>query len=94
MNTSKRSVVIKVGVYSHKGGNHSLVEVVNAICNTFRNAPHIFLTESDNYQGTGTERLNQITIKGQVQKGSTFGRSSSVSRLYHSTCQMILIHKR
>lgn len=58
MNTSKRSVVIKVGVYSHKGGNHSLVEVVNAICNTFRNAPHIFLTESDNYQGTGTERLH------------------------------------
>jgi uncharacterized protein (DUF362 family) len=57
LNTAERSVVIKVGVFSHKAGNHTSVSVVDAIVNRFDKAPKIFLAESDNYQGTGTERL-------------------------------------
>lgn len=57
LNTPERSVVVKVGVFSHKAENHSSVEVVDAIINNFSKAPQIFLTESDNYRGTGTERL-------------------------------------
>jgi uncharacterized protein (DUF362 family) len=57
LNVSERSVVVKVGVYSHKAENHSSVDVVRAITESFYNAPEIFLVESDNYQGTGSERL-------------------------------------
>ena len=57
LNTAERSVVVKVGVFSHKAGNHTSVGVVDAIKNCFRKAPKIFLAESDNYQGTSTERL-------------------------------------
>ena len=52
-----RSVVIKVGVFSHKMENHSSVDVVDAIISGFGNSPQIYLVESDNYEGTGTERL-------------------------------------
>lgn len=57
LNTTKRSVVIKVGVFNHKIQHHATVDVVEALINQFNNAPKIFLTESDNYKGTGTERL-------------------------------------
>jgi uncharacterized protein (DUF362 family) len=57
LNTAERSVVVKVGVFSHYAGNHTSVDVVNAITNCFDKAPKIFLAESDNYQGTGGERL-------------------------------------
>ncbi|MCK4476901.1 DUF362 domain-containing protein [Candidatus Bathyarchaeota archaeon] len=57
LNTVEKSVVIKVGVFSHKAGNHTSVSVVDAVTNRFDKAPKIFLAESDNYQGTGTERL-------------------------------------
>jgi len=57
LNTKKRTVVIKVGVFNHKAETHSTVNVVNAIANSFNQAPRIFLAESDNYKGTGTERL-------------------------------------
>ena len=57
LNTAERSVVVKVGVFSHKAGNHSSVGLVDAILNRFDKAPKIFLAESDNYQGTGSERL-------------------------------------
>jgi uncharacterized protein (DUF362 family) len=57
LNTAERPVVVKVGVFSHYAGNHTSVDVVNAITNCFDKAPKIFLTESDNYQGTGGERL-------------------------------------
>lgn len=57
LNTADRSMVIKVGVFSHKAENHSSVSVVNAIIDSFDKAPKIFLAESDNYQGTGSERL-------------------------------------
>ena len=57
LNTAERSVIVKVGVFSHKAGNHTSVGLVDAIINSFDKAPKIFLAESDNYQGTGTERL-------------------------------------
>jgi uncharacterized protein (DUF362 family) len=57
LNTKERSVVIKVGVFNHKAKTHSTVKVVDAIVNSFNRAPQIFLAESDNYKGTGTERL-------------------------------------
>jgi len=57
LNTKERPVVIKVGVFNHKTKTHSTVNVVDAIVNSFNRAPQIFLAESDNYKGTGTERL-------------------------------------
>jgi len=57
LNTNKRSVVIKVGVFDHNAENHSSVSVVDAIIKSFNKAPKIYLAESDNYRGKGTERL-------------------------------------
>jgi uncharacterized protein (DUF362 family) len=57
LNTSKRSVVIKVGVFDPEAENHTSVSVVDAIAKSFGKAPKIFLAESDNYKGTGSERL-------------------------------------
>jgi uncharacterized protein (DUF362 family) len=57
LNTSKRSVVVKVGVFDHNAENHSSVDVVGAIIKSFNKAPRIYLAESDNYRGKGTERL-------------------------------------
>jgi len=57
LNTAERPVVIKVGVFDHKAKTHSTVSVVDAIINSFNRAPQIFLAESDNYKGTGSERL-------------------------------------
>jgi Uncharacterized conserved protein len=57
LNTSKRAVVVKVGVFSHKADNHTSISFVDAIINSFNKSPKVFLAESDNYQGTGLERL-------------------------------------
>ena len=57
LNTSDRSVVVKVGVFSHRAGNHTSVGLVRAIVNSFGMAPNVLLAESDNYQGNGLERL-------------------------------------
>jgi len=57
LNTTERSVVIKLGVFDHKKEHHTTVSVVSAIVDSFNKAPRIFLAESDNYKGTGTERL-------------------------------------
>ena len=57
LNTSKKPVIIKVGVFSHKAKNHTSVNVVDAIISLFDKAPKICLAESDNYKGTGSERL-------------------------------------
>ena len=56
-NTTDRSVIVKVGVFSHKAENHTSVRVVDAIINSFDKSPEVFLVESDNYQGKGLERL-------------------------------------
>lgn len=57
LNTSERSVVIKVGVFSHRAANHTSVGLVKAIVDSFDRAPKVLLAESDNYQGSGLERL-------------------------------------
>lgn len=57
LDTPKRAVVVKVGVFSHKADNHTSISFVDAIISSFNRAPRIFLAESDNYQGTGLERL-------------------------------------
>jgi uncharacterized protein (DUF362 family) len=57
LNVTERSVVIKVGVFSQKAGNHATVSTVDAIIKCFDRAPKIFVSESDNYKGTGSERL-------------------------------------
>jgi len=51
LNTSKRSVTVKVGVFDPKAENHASVPVVDAIIKNFNKAPRIFLAESDNYKG-------------------------------------------
>jgi uncharacterized protein (DUF362 family) len=57
LDTTKRRVTIKVGVFTTKRPHHSSVDVVSAIINSFDKAPEILLAESDNYQGAGSERL-------------------------------------
>ena len=57
LNTPKRSVIIKVGVFNPAQGQHTTVPVTQAIIKSFNRAPQILLTESDNYRGTGLERL-------------------------------------
>lgn len=57
LNTKDRSIVIKVGVFDPKTAHHTTVDVTNAIIDGFDKAKTIYLTESDNYRGTGTKRL-------------------------------------
>ncbi|NIO36386.1 DUF362 domain-containing protein [Candidatus Bathyarchaeota archaeon] len=57
LNTAERSVVVKVGVFSHIAENHTSIDVVNAITSCFDKTQKVFLAESDNYRGTGLERL-------------------------------------
>lgn len=57
LNTKKRMVVVKPGVFEHKKKNHPTLGVISAIVNSFDQAPQIFVVESDNYKGTGSERL-------------------------------------
>lgn len=57
INVSKREVVIKVGVFYPESGWYSTVETVDSIIKAFSQAPKKYLVETDNYQGTGTDRL-------------------------------------
>jgi len=57
LDTASRPVIIKVGVFTTKRTHHSSVDVVRAIINSFSQSPEILLAESDNYQGTGSDRL-------------------------------------
>ena len=52
-------VVVKVGVFNHKARrpNHPTVGVVGGIASVFQEAQKIYLIESDNYKGSGSERL-------------------------------------
>jgi uncharacterized protein (DUF362 family) len=52
-----REVAIKVGVFYPESGWYSTVETVDGIIRAFKRAPKKYLVETDNYQGTGTERL-------------------------------------
>lgn len=57
LNSPKRQVTVKVGVFTTKRSHHTSVPVTRAIVEAFDRAPKIFLAESDNYQGKGSERL-------------------------------------
>jgi uncharacterized protein (DUF362 family) len=57
VNTTERPVTLKVGIYHRRSPQHTSVEFVNAIIDSFDRAPKIFLVESDNYCGNGLERL-------------------------------------
>lgn len=57
LNSSDRNVVVKVGVFNPKQGLHTTIPVTQAIIHSFQKAPNVYLAESDNYRGTGTERL-------------------------------------
>ena len=57
LNSPDRTVVIKVGVFNHKAQNHTSVEVLKSIIDSFPKAQKIYIVESDNYIGKGSERL-------------------------------------
>jgi uncharacterized protein (DUF362 family) len=59
LNTPKRSVTIKVGVFDPKSNHHTTVEVVDAIIKGFSKTPTIHIVESDNYRGKGSVRLQK-----------------------------------
>jgi uncharacterized protein (DUF362 family) len=57
LNTRERPLVIKVGIFNHKGHHHATIDVVDAIIKGFDKAPKTYVVESDNYKGKGLERL-------------------------------------
>lgn len=57
IDVSDREVVIKVGVFYPESGWYSTVETADGIIKAFSHAPKKYLVETDNYQGTGTDRL-------------------------------------
>jgi len=52
-----REVAIKVGVFVPIVGSYSTVETVEGIIRAFARSPKKYLVETDNYQGTATDRL-------------------------------------
>jgi uncharacterized protein (DUF362 family) len=59
LNTKERSVVIKVGLFDPRAQHHTTINVADAITKSFNKAPKIYISESDNYKGTGSERLQR-----------------------------------
>jgi len=57
LNSKDRPVVVKVGVFSKSSGQHTTVEVINALSNAFSKASKVYLAESDNYSGLAEKRL-------------------------------------
>jgi len=57
LNKPNREVLYKLGVFDPKQKAYTTVPVAQAIIESFSRAPKIWLIESDNYRGTGTERL-------------------------------------
>jgi uncharacterized protein (DUF362 family) len=57
LNSVGRPVAIKVGVFNHQTQNHTSNRVLGAIIDSFNKAPKIYVAESDNYKGLGSERL-------------------------------------
>jgi uncharacterized protein (DUF362 family) len=77
LNSRKRPVVIKPGIFDHRKPNHATVGVTRSIASAFNKAPRVFLAESDNYRGTGTERLRiyKRLLSGKV---SAFNLSEDI----------------
>jgi len=78
LNTPEKNVIIKVGIFHPRSLHHTSVSVVEAIINGFNEAPKVFLAESDNYCGTGTERL-QIWKKLFNNKVAPFNLSADTN---------------
>jgi uncharacterized protein (DUF362 family) len=57
LNSKDRPVVVKVGVFSKSGRQHTTVDVINALSNVFDKTSKIYLAESDNYSGPAGKRL-------------------------------------
>jgi uncharacterized protein (DUF362 family) len=57
INAPERTVVLKVGVFDCEGLNHASVDVVRGIVEGFDKVSKVFVAESDNYRGSGLERL-------------------------------------
>jgi len=57
LNVKDRPVAVKVGVFEPSSEAHTTVSVADAIVKSFSKAPHVYVVESDNYRGTGSERL-------------------------------------
>ncbi|MFX1509405.1 MAG: DUF362 domain-containing protein [Promethearchaeota archaeon] len=56
-NTSQREVLYKLGVFDPRQEAYTTIPIARAVVENFSQAPKIWLIESDNYRGTGTERL-------------------------------------
>jgi uncharacterized protein (DUF362 family) len=57
LNTKRRKVAIKVGIFNPPSHHHSSVGMVDAIIKGFDKAPKIFIIESNNYRGKALDRL-------------------------------------
>ena len=57
LNTSKRAVALKVGIYHKRSPQHTSKEFVRAILDSFDKSSRVFVVESDNYCGEGLDRL-------------------------------------
>lgn len=68
LNSKDRAVVVKVGVFSKSGRQHTTVEVINALTIAFNKASRIYLAESDNYSGPARKRLEiwNLAYSGRV----------------------------
>jgi uncharacterized protein (DUF362 family) len=74
LHTNERNIVVKVGVFDPKGETHTTISVLDAIINSFSKAPHVYVVESDNYRGSGNERL-QIWKKLYSERVTPFNLS-------------------
>lgn len=57
LKTPNREILYKLGVFDPRQKAYTTVPMAQAIVESFPKAPKIWLLESDNYRGTGTERL-------------------------------------
>jgi uncharacterized protein (DUF362 family) len=90
LNTTKRPVTIKVGIFTTKRPHHSSVEVVRAIINVFDKTPELLVAESDNYQGTGSDRLQtwkELFTDKVIPFKKTLKRDSSESGAKTFNCR-------
>jgi hypothetical protein len=57
LNTARRDVVIKVGVFNPKSLQRTSIPVLSSILESFNKGQKIFVVESDNYCGPALDRL-------------------------------------
>lgn len=94
LNTASQHVIIKVGVFHQEAENHTSVSVLDSIIGSFDRAPKIFVTESDNYRGTGSERLQiwkqlyservvpfNLSNDSQLKKANIAGQEMTLSHI-------------